>query len=150
MTTLEFMQRAYKEALAAYDRGEYPVGAVLVRDNEIIASFGNNVHSNLDPTDHAEILVIREACKNLQRLKLRDCTLYTTLFPCPMCESTILEVGIPKVVYGATTFKWIREIKFDRSKCEFDGPIMENECKGIFVKKLRERGRIDILEYDKA
>ncbi|MFC1742626.1 nucleoside deaminase [Candidatus Riflebacteria bacterium] len=146
----EYMKIAYEEAEKANIRGEYPVGAVIVNADGLLAKAGNTVFREYDPTAHAEVLVIREACKKLQRITLEDCILYTTLYPCPICESSILEAGIKKVIYGATTFDWLRDVKFDKSKLEYKGPIMEEKCRGIFVSRLKEKGRTDILEYKKG
>lgn len=151
MTDQEFMNEAYAEAKKAFDRGEYPVGALLVQNNIIVARNSNMCVVDTDPTAHAEILVIREAYKKLKRPEgstFRDCVLYTTLFPCPMCEKTIVEVGIPKVVYGATSFKWIREYKYKTLLPMVIGPIMENECRSIFQQRLEENGRTEILSYE--
>ncbi len=142
------MKIAFEEAKIAFDRGEYPVGAVLVENDQIIAKAGNRSILDSDPTAHAEILVIREGYKKLDRKSLRHCTLYTTLFPCPMCEKTIVEVGIPRVVFGATTFKWIREYKYVNLIPTIAGPIMEEESRALFQKRLEENGRDDILSYE--
>lgn len=148
MTDLEFMQIAFAEAQDAYACGEYPVGALLVKDGDIVAQAGNRCVRDLDPTAHAEILVIRDGYKKLAGKNLRDCTLYTTLYPCPMCEKTMVEVGIRKVIYGATTFRWIREHKYVKLVPEIHGPIMEKDCREIFIRRLEENGRNDILAYE--
>ena len=149
MTDSEYMRMAFAEALAAYEQGEYPVGALLVSDDEIVAKQRNRCNADTDPTAHAEILAIREGYKKLNGKSLSNCTLYTTLFPCPMCEKTIVEVGIRKVVYGATSFKWIREHKYIHLTPELIGPIMETECRDLFIKRLKENKRDDILSYEK-
>lgn len=141
------MTIAFAEAQEAFGRGEYPVGAVLLRDGEIIAKAGNRCVADVDPTAHAEMLVIREGYKKLRSVS--DCTLYTTLYPCPMCEKAIVEVGIRRVVYGATSFKWIREHKFVNLVPVITGPVMQAECRGLFEKRLEENGRSDILEFER-
>lgn len=148
MNDLEYMRAAHAEALIAYDNGEYPVGAVVVLDGEIISRAPNAEFADYDPTAHAEIEAIRKACKKLRKVKLKDCVLYTTLYPCPMCESTIIEVGIKCVVFGGNTFKWVRDIKYSNKELELRGPIMNDECRGIFAKRLKEKGRDDILNYE--
>lgn len=140
------MTIAFAEAQEAFSRGEYPVGAVLLRDGEIIAKAGNRCVADVDPTAHAEVLVIREGYKKLRSVS--DCTLYTTLFPCPMCEKTIVEVGIRRVVYGATSFRWIREHKYVHLVPEVEGPVMQTECRDLFERRLRENGRKDILDFE--
>jgi tRNA(adenine34) deaminase len=149
MSDLEIMNIAFEEAKIAFERGEYPVGAVLMENNRVISKAGNRCNLDLDPTAHAEILVIREAYKKLNGKSLKHCTLYTTLFPCPMCEKTIVEVGIPRVVFGATTFKWIREHKYINLVPTITGPIMEEECRTLFEQRLEENGRDDILSYER-
>ena len=145
MNDLDYLQEAYTEALKAYDNGEYPVGAVVVRNGEILSRAANAENSDYDPTAHAEIRAIRQACKKLKTLKLEDCTLFTTLSLCPMCESTIIEVGIKKVVFGGESFKWVRDIKYSNKDLELIGPILNDDCKGIFAKRLKEKGRMDFL-----
>lgn len=147
MTDRHFMQEAYAEALSAYDDGEYPVGAVIVRNSEIVSRAHNAQDSEYDPTAHAEVLAIRLACRKLKRIKLEDCTLYTTLYPCPMCEGAMIEAGIKRVVYGGSPFPWIREVKFGRAELELVGPIDEG-CRDLFEKRLRENGRDDILGHE--
>ena len=91
MTDLQHMREALAEATAAYDKGEYPVGAVVVRGGKIISRSGNDTVRRSDPTAHAEIRAIRLACEELGQLMLSDRRLYTTLYPCPMCEMVIKE-----------------------------------------------------------
>jgi len=99
----KFMKKAIEEAekgIAVRDGG--PFGAVIVKDNKIIAFGHNKVISSNDPTAHAEIVAIREASRILQRFDLSDCELYTTCEPCPMCYSAIHWAKIFRVYYGAT------------------------------------------------
>lgn len=99
----KFMKKAIEEAekgIAVRDGG--PFGAVIVKDNKIIAFGHNKVISSNDPTAHAEIVAIREASRILQRFDLSDCELYTTCEPCPMCYSAIHWAKISRVYYGAT------------------------------------------------
>lgn len=80
-----------------------PFGACVVKNNQIIGSSSNQVISNNDPTAHAEIMAIRNACKNINSYDLSDCELYTTCYPCPMCLSAIIWANIKKVYYGNST-----------------------------------------------
>lgn len=99
----KFMKKAIEEAekgIAVRDGG--PFGAVIVKDNQIIASGHNEVISSNDPTAHAEIVAIRRASEILNRFDLSDCQLYTTCEPCPMCYSAIHWAKISEVYYGAT------------------------------------------------
>ena len=79
-----------------------PFGACIVKNDEIIGKGSNHVLSNNDPTAHAEIMAIRDACKNINSYDLSECVLYTTCYPCPMCLSAIVWSNIKKVYYGNT------------------------------------------------
>ncbi len=79
-----------------------PFGAVVVKDNKIIGKGSNSVLINNDPTAHAEIMAIRDACKNINSYDLSECELYTSCYPCPMCLSAIIWSNIKKVYYGNT------------------------------------------------
>jgi tRNA(Arg) A34 adenosine deaminase TadA len=97
-----FMAIALEEAEAAAQRGEVPVGAVIVDDaGEILARTGNRVLEDKDPTAHAEILAIREAARVLGSERLANCALYVTLEPCPMCAAAISMARIARLYYGA-------------------------------------------------
>ncbi|MCT4576120.1 nucleoside deaminase [Donghicola sp.] len=102
MTFRSHMQIALTEAEAAAARGEIPVGAVLLRDGEVVAQAGNRTRELNDPTAHAEILVIREACRVLGQERLTGCDLYVTLEPCPMCAAAISNARIGRLYYGAS------------------------------------------------
>ena len=97
-----YMKSAIAEAEKAYAEGETPVGAVIVRDGEIIATGVNRVTANNDPTAHAEVNAIRAACSRLASFKLTGCTIYTSCEPCPMCLSAIYWAGISRIFYGNT------------------------------------------------
>lgn len=77
-----------------------PFGAVVVKDGEIVGRGSNHVLANNDPTAHAEIMAIRDACKNLGTYDLSDCEIYTTCYPCPMCLSAIIWANVKKAYYG--------------------------------------------------
>lgn len=145
---MAFMREALLEAQLAYDRGECAVGAVLVHDGQIIARAGNREAELHDPTAHAEILVLREAGRYLGQHTFPDCTVYTTLWPCPMCENSLLRAKIPRVICGARSFKYIYEVTFDRSRLEKIGPTMNQECRDVYVRWLKRRGLDMILEYE--
>lgn len=102
MTFRSHMQIALTEAEAAAARGEIPVGAVLLRGGEVIAQAGNRTRELHDPTAHAEVLVIREACRLLGQERLSGCDLYVTLEPCPMCAAAISNARIGRLYYGAS------------------------------------------------
>ncbi len=98
---MDFMQEALKEARIALSKEEVPVGAVIVRNGEIIGR-GHNLRENLNsPLAHAEIIAIKEASENLNSWRLNDCQLYVTLEPCVMCAGAITQARIPEVYIGA-------------------------------------------------
>ena len=98
----KYMQAAVEEGLKNIQSGEGgPFGAVIVRNGELIARARNKVLLTNDPTMHAEIIAIRQACEALGRFDLSDCELYSTCLPCPMCIGAIFWARIPKLYYGA-------------------------------------------------
>ncbi len=115
MTELDkvFMELAIEYAKEGIsDRQGGPFGAVVVMDNEIVGRGHNMVAPNNDPTAHAEVVAIRDACKNLGTYQLTGCTLYTTCEPCPMCLGAIYWARPDKVIFGST--------KEDAAKAGFD------------------------------
>ena len=105
MTTPSFMGLALEAAQKAAHAGEVPIGCVIVRDNEVIATAGNRTLAERDPTAHAEILAIRQAAEALGSERLVDCDLYVTLEPCTMCAGAISFARIRRLYYGATDEK---------------------------------------------
>jgi tRNA(adenine34) deaminase len=97
-----FMQLALVQAKQAFLAGEVPVGAVVVKDGQVIASAHNAPLGQNDPTAHAEINVLRLAAKSIGNYRLEDCTLYVTLEPCAMCSGAAMHARLARVVYGAT------------------------------------------------
>lgn len=95
------MRLALAEAQKAAEMGEIPVGAVIARDDEVIAAAHNLREQANDSTAHAEILVIREAARKLGSRRLAGCTLYVTLEPCPMCAGALVMAGLDKCYFGA-------------------------------------------------
>ena len=130
MSDKEIMAAAFEEANAAYLRGECPVGAAIVRNGDIIAQAGNREIELNDPTAYAEILVLRKTGQLLNQHTFPDCTVYTTLWPCPMCANALLRAKVPKVICGAKSFKYIYKETFSPSRIIMDGPIMADECRG--------------------
>jgi tRNA(adenine34) deaminase len=96
-----FMREALALATIAAEKGEVPVGAVVVKDNEIIGRGYNQPITSNDPTTHAEIVALRAAATQLQNYRLVDCTLYVTLEPCAMCVGAMLHARVVRVVWGA-------------------------------------------------
>ena len=100
-----YMKMALSEAHKAAELGEIPIGAVLVLDGEVIAKAHNMRETWQDATAHAETIVIREACKKLNRWRLTGATLYVTIEPCPMCAGAIVMSRISRLVYGSPDSK---------------------------------------------
>ncbi len=126
------MKRAIEIAKQA--DGEIPVGAIIVKDDEIIASAFNRKEELNDVTAHAEILAIREASRKLNRWRLDDCEMYVTLEPCPMCAWAIISSRIKTVYFGSYDLNYgalgsaidIKELA--NSKLKVYGGILEQEC----------------------
>jgi len=97
----KFMLEALKEANKAALLNEVPVGAVIVKNNKIVARGHNLREKTNDPTAHAEIIAIRKACKKLKSWRLEGCTIYVTVEPCAMCAGTLLWTRIDRIVFGA-------------------------------------------------
>ena len=102
---LEFMAAALAEAHQAAQRGEVPVGAVLVFENRVIARAGNRTIAECDPTAHAEIVALRAAAKILKNYRLLGSILYVTIEPCAMCCGAMIQARIARLVYGADDLK---------------------------------------------
>jgi tRNA(adenine34) deaminase len=98
---LEFMKSALDEARAAGSRGEVPIGAVVVLNEEIVASAGNRTILDCDPTAHAEVVALREAAHKIGNHRLLGTTLYATIEPCAMCAGAMIQARISRLVYGA-------------------------------------------------
>lgn len=98
---LRFMTLALDEARKAGQRGEVPVGALLVQNGSVVASRGNERELRRDPTAHAEMLVLRDAAAILGGWRVLDATLYVTLEPCPMCAGALVQARVARLVYGA-------------------------------------------------
>lgn len=144
-----FMKRALSRAAAAYRAYEVPVGAVIVKDGEIISSGRNMRETKNDSLCHAELIAIRRACKKTGAWRLTGCTLYVTLEPCPMCAGAIVNSRISRVVYGCRDAKaGAYGSVFDLSqyplnhKYEVYGGVLESECASLlsdFFRELRQR-----------
>ncbi|PKQ36843.1 MAG: tRNA adenosine(34) deaminase TadA [Actinobacteria bacterium HGW-Actinobacteria-1] len=96
-----YMNMALDEARLAAEKGEVPIGAVIVCDGAVVARAHNTREIDNDPTSHAELIAIREASAKLGRWRLSDCTVYATLEPCPMCAGAMHQARIDRLVYGA-------------------------------------------------
>jgi len=120
----QFMREAIRLANESVNSGGGPFGAVIVKDGKIIAGSSNSVTIDLDPTAHAEVNTIREACHRLGTFDLSGCTIYTSCEPCPMCLGAIYWARISRIFYGNTR-KDARDIQFadDFIYEELDRPL---------------------------
>ncbi|WP_302760300.1 tRNA adenosine(34) deaminase TadA [Christensenella hongkongensis] len=143
-----WMEYAIAEARLAGEIDEVPIGAVIVKDDEIIARAHNMRETHKDPMAHAEIKAIEEAARFLGGWRLLDCTLYVTLEPCPMCAGAVINARIPRVVFGAYdkkagafgTLYDLAEGKLNH-KPQVAGGVLEAECaallSGYFKRKRK-------------
>ena len=140
----EYMKAAIAQAKLALDMGEVPVGAVVVKDGEIIAAAHNLVESSRDASAHAEMLALSMASKAVGDWRLEGCSLYVTLEPCPMCTGAILNSRVSEVVFGAYDAEMgccgsrtdLTDGLLSRSvRCV--GGIMEEECAEILSEAFR-------------
>jgi tRNA(adenine34) deaminase len=132
----ECMARALAEAQVAGEVGEVPVGAILVKDNEIIGAGVNRCIAESDPTAHAEIVAIREAATHEKNYRLSGTTLYVTLEPCAMCLGAMLHARIGRLVFGAYdpragaagSVMDLANVRELNHRVEVNGGLMEEEC----------------------
>ena len=145
-----FMAEALKEAALAAEMGEVPIGAVIVRGDEIIAAAHNLVETSKDPTAHADMLAIRQAAARLGSWRLTGCHMYVTVEPCSMCAGAIVWARIEKLFIGTddpkggacgSIFNIPQEKKLNHYT-EIETGLLREECSEImktFFKKLRDR-----------
>ncbi len=140
-----FMREALLEAEKALAAGEVPIGAVMVRDGEIIARGHNLRNTAKNPLRHAEIDIINETAGIVGDWRLEDCTLYVTVEPCPMCAGAIVQARIPKVVFGTRNSKAgcsgsvldvLHEPKLNH-QVETEEGILQEECAEIMRRLFR-------------
>ena len=141
------MQRALELAQQAEKYGEVPVGAVLVKNGEIIAEGWNQPISANDPTAHAEIMALRAGAQALDNYRLVDTTLYVTLEPCIMCMGAIIHARVQRLVYGASDPKAgaacsVYTIPADRKlnhHVDVEGGVLAEQCGGLLTEFFRQR-----------
>ena len=142
-----FMELALAAARDAATMGEVPVGAVMVRNGEIIARTSNRTVRDQDPTAHAESLAIRQAAAALGQWRLDGCTLYVTLEPCAMCAGAIVLARVPRVVFGAWDDKagmvgsvgdLLRHARLNH-RAEVRAGVLAEECGAVLTAFFRAR-----------
>ena len=145
----KFMELAIKEAKKAWTKNEVPIGAVIVKDGNVIARGYNLRESKQNSIKHAEIIAIDKACRKLENFRLEGCDLYVTVEPCLMCAGAIIQSRIRKVYFGARDEKYgavasvanAFDIKSNH-KVEFEEGICKEECESLmkeFFKEIRAR-----------
>lgn len=144
-----FMRLALTEAESALERGDVPVGAVVVRGGEVIGR-GSNVKTS-DPTAHAEMQAVRMAAQHIGHWNLGGCSLYVTLEPCPMCAGACVNARVSRVVFGAsdakagaggTLYNILRDTRLNH-RCEVRSGVLADECaemlSSYFMKRRQSR-----------
>jgi tRNA(adenine34) deaminase len=144
-----WMQLALEQARLGAAAGEVPVGAVLVKNNELIGSGFNQPISICDPTAHAEVVALRAAANQLSNYRLPDTTLYVTIEPCAMCAGALMHARIKRLVYGATepragaivsSIKLLDGQQFNH-RIEVEGGVMAAQCSDIMQVFFRDKRR---------
>ncbi|WP_261795520.1 tRNA adenosine(34) deaminase TadA [Rubeoparvulum massiliense] len=151
-TDEQWMRLAIQEAMKAEELGEVPIGAILVKDQQVIGRGYNRREIDKDALAHAEIMAISDASRTLGGWRLPDTTLYVTLEPCPMCAGAILQARIPRVVYGTgdpkagcagTLYNLLQDERFNH-QVQVTSNVLQQECTQLlknFFRKLRASKR---------
>ncbi|HEY3763236.1 MAG TPA: tRNA adenosine(34) deaminase TadA [Verrucomicrobiae bacterium] len=142
-----FMGEALRQAARAYEIGEVPVGAVIVREGRIIARAFNQVEMLKDATAHAEMLALTQAEAAVGDWRLTDCTLYVTKEPCPMCAGAVVHTRLVRVVFGASDPKAgaagsaLNLLQFPtlNHRCQVTGGVSEKECRSLLQNFFAEQ-----------
>lgn len=146
-----FMEESLREAVAAADEDEVPVGCVIVHpDRGVLAAAHNRREHLQDPTAHAEMIALRSAAERLGSWRLDDCTLYVTLEPCPMCAGAVVQARVPVVVYGCTDPKAgacdsLYQIPTDdrlNHRCRVIGGVLADRCAAVLSEYFRGKRRL--------
>lgn len=144
-----YMTFALEEAQKAAEKGEVPVGAIVVCDERIVSRAHNLRESRADPAAHAEFLAIEEAARTLGRWRLSDCSVYVTLEPCPMCAGLMVNSRIARCVFGAsdpkagalgTVFSLHDDARLNHS-FEVTSGVLAEKCAGLLKAFFKERRR---------
>jgi tRNA(adenine34) deaminase len=149
-----FMNQALEEAKKAFNQEEVPIGAVLVKDHEVIARAHNSVETFKDATMHAELLCIRKGSLYLQNWRLLNTTLYVTLEPCSMCLGALLLARVTRIVWGASDIRhgacgsWVNllELKHPTHSLEIEKGVLEPQCALL----LKDFFRLRRVKHEKS
>ena len=136
----KWMRLALGQAKIAMEMGEVPVGAVIVRGEELLSAAHNRCHTDGLATAHAEILAIEEACRKTGSWRLQDCTLYVTLEPCPMCAGASVNARIPRVVFAA------KDPRMGACGSLIDLSAYPLEIRPTYVSRVLESESLDLLQ----
>ena len=143
----EYMAQALKEARKAYKKNEVPVGAVIVRNNKVLARAHNLRETKQSATAHAEVLAIQKACKKLKSWRLVDCDIYVTVEPCPMCAGALVNARIAHIYYGApsdkggscgTLYNIPKDARFNHN-CGITGGVLGEECSRLMSDYFKSK-----------
>lgn len=137
----KYMYEALKEAKKAYKKGEVPVGAIIVKNNRVIARSYNKKETKNNAIMHAELDVIKKACNKLNTWHLDDCTLYTTLEPCLMCIGAIIQSRISSLYYSSSNINFgeINILKKYNKKITITNGILEKETSELLKNFFKEK-----------
>ena len=147
ITDIEYMQLALALANESANNGEVPVGAIVVKNGEIIGRGSNAPIAMQDPTAHAEVIAMRQAAAHIGNYRLVDCTLYVTLEPCAMCAGAIQHARVAKLVFGASDPKTgacgsvvnlMAEPKLNHH-CEVLSSVLADECGAVLSGFFKQR-----------
>ena len=141
MKMKEYMQLAYNEALKAYKKGDVPIGAIIIKNNKVIAKSYNKKEKKNNAILHAELDVINKACKKLKTWHLEECILYTTLEPCLMCMGAIVQSRINEIYYATknNNFGEINIIKKYNKQIKINSGLLEKESSELLKKFFQEK-----------
>ena len=149
---MHWMRRALEAALEARERGEVPVGAVIITgDGQMLAAAGNRTRTDCDPTAHAEIVALREAARAFGNYRLTGTVLYSTIEPCAMCAGALVQARTERLVYGArderagaveTQFRICTASSLNH-QLEISSGVLEAECRALMQEFFRARRRTD-------
>ena len=158
LTDQQWMEKALELSEAAFQRGEPPVGAILVQDGVILGQAGNARGSQQSPTEHAEIIALRRAARRTGDWRFPKATLYVTLEPCPMCAGALVGARVSRIVFGAyndetgcaTSLINLADLPGARTSVTVLGGVLETQCvrqlKSFFHIRRGGRARLNALD----